>query len=573
MTRADTSAATPLYATPEGLKRPLRVVLVGPPQVPGWLRAFLGLASNCDWIEMTALAAPDAVLPQVRDVPFGLRAFVAFEHALLGANRSLSAVPMPSTDDAEGAPLRARIDGLHPDVVIALGSTEWGAALASAASWSCWHLDASLVDRRHAGLSLLAPMLRREPATQMALMLRESNNTSVDLAVSWGKTRATSFLRQREDAFRKLPALLLRGLHRLAAGYVSVAHPAVATLQLQATQPLGRAAGARALLSIMRASPRWLTGWSRNGRIGWTLVLRLGGAPLDPEAPVIGSHALLKARKGWWGDPCVVSAQGRKLIFVEEMLDPKLMKATIACVELVDGGARRLGVALDEPGHLSFPQAFEWEGQWYLTVESGYDRRISLYQATDFPLYWTRVRDLVTGWVCVDPTLYHHEGRWYLFANVAENNNNTCDELFLFVADRLEGPFLPHPASPIVCDVRRARMAGRLFRHRGQLIRPAQDCGPGYGNAVVFNEVLELGPASYRERPLSRLAPHLTRRMDGCHTYSRVGGIEVLDVLGRPPSGKAYLQVSDHAGADANSNAPTRLVTPSGPVHPGTPLR
>ncbi|GAB3384677.1 glucosamine inositolphosphorylceramide transferase family protein [Lysobacter fragariae] len=588
MKDVDTPAKTPLYPAPEGFERPLRVVLVGPPQVPGWVSAFHALATVYDWIELVTLTDSAAVLPQVQGVAMDVRAFVALEHALLSGNRSLAPVPMP-TDPGSHAeawhaydmPLPARISALHPDLVILVGPPAWAATLAGSAPWGCWCLDASLVDQRHAGLSLLAPMVRGETATQMALMLQEQDQAPIDLAVSWGRTRKSSFLVQREDAFRKLPALLLRALHRLAGGYVPANLHAVATVQLQSPSSMGGAVGVRALLSIVRASHRWLTGWFRNDRIGWTLVLRLGGTALDPQAPAIGSHALLKAPKGWWGDPFVVIAEGRKLVFVEEMAEPKLKKANIACLELTGGGARRLGIALDEPGHLSFPQAFLWQGQWYLTVETGYDRRVSLYRATGFPMEWTRVRDLVTGWVCVDPTLHHHDGHWYLFANVAENGNNTCDELFLFVADNLEGPFVPHPASPIACDVRRARMAGRLFHHQGRLIRPAQDCGPGYGNALVFNEVLELGPKVYRERQLSRLAPYLTRSVDGCHTYNVDGGVEILDVLGRPPNRTAYLHVSDGPGNhDVHNGAPPDRLDPmvtatlpatGGTVHRGLP--
>lgn len=590
MKDAGATAKTPLYPPPEGCKRPLRVVMVGPQLIPGWVRAFHGLAADYDWIELIALNAPDAALPQVSAVTADVRAVIAFEHALLGANRSLAAVPMPSdpddasAGDAHGTPLCERISALHPDLVLLLGPHEWASTLAAMAPWGCWQLDASLIDERHAGLSLLAPMMRGENATQMALMLKQSASAPIDLAVSWGRTHASSFVKQRENSFLKLPGLLLRALHRLAGGYVSAAPHSVSTLQLQSQPPMGRAVGMRALLLIVKAGLRRLMGKRRNSRIGWTLVLRLGGTPLDPGAPVIGSHALLRATKGWWADPFVVSAQGRKLLFVEEMADPKLNNANIACVELTDGGARRLGVALDEPGHLSFPQVFAWQGEWYLTVESSYDRRVSLYRATGFPLEWVRVRDLVTGRVCVDPTLHHHDGRWYLFTNVAESGNSTHDELFLFVADTLEGEFVPHPASPIVCDVRRARMAGRLFHHRGRLIRPAQDCGPGYGNAVVFNEVLELGPTVYRERQLSRLAPYLTRRVDGCHTYNVDGGVEVLDVLGRPANATARLQVFDGPGNHAarpNGPIPDRaapmtsnvLPVTNGRAHPGAPPR
>lgn len=558
MNHQDSPPATPLYATPAGLVKPLRVVLVAPRQVPGWVTTFRKMALGNDWIDLAVVTAVEAALPTVADVSVDLRAFLACERAVhRHPDASLAAETMPS-DQADAmagqgalAPLPARVSALCPDLVLLLGPQAWASALAEQAPWGCWHVDASLTDPRYAGLSLLAPMIRGETATQMELVLQGLTEAPIALAGSWGRTRAASFLMQRKDAFRKLPALLLRALHRVAAGQGPTAGRSVVTLQLQSTRsPLARAAGLRALISTLRAAARSRIGQLRSGRI-WMLVLRHGGTMLDPGAPVIGPHVLLKAQRGWWADPCLVEADGRTLLFVEEMADPKSHKATIACVELLDGGARRLGVALDEPGHLSFPQPFLWQGQWYLTVESGYARRVSLYRATDFPLEWVRVRDLVTGRVCVDPTLHHHEGHWYLFANVAENANSTCDDLFLFVADSLEGPFRPHPATPILADVRRARLAGRLFHHQGRLIRPAQDCAAGYGKAVVFNEVLELGPTVYRERALSRLAADGARSLDLCHTYNVDGGIEVLDVYGRPPVGAEYLHVFDDGGTDA----------------------
>jgi len=591
MSHEDAPPATPLYATPAGLEKPLRVVLVASRQVPGWVRAFIELAVGNDWIDLVVVTAPEAALPTVPDVSIDLRAFLACERAVLG-HSDASLAPETMTSDLAGvmadqgapAPLHVRVSALRPDLVLLLGPQAWASALAEQAPWGCWHVDASLTDPRYAGLSLLAPMMRGETATQVELVLQGPTKAPIALAGSWGRTRAASFLTQRNDAFRKLPPLLLRALHRVAAGDVPAPRRSVATLQLQSLQsPLARAAGLRALVSTLGGTARSLIGRFRNRNGRWMLALRDGGAMLDPEAPEIGSHAILKAPRGWWADPCVIAADGRRLVFVEEMADPKSNKGTIACVELIDGGARRLGIALDEPGHLSFPQPFLWQGQWYLTVESSYARRVSLYRATDFPLQWVRDRDLITGRVCVDPTLHHHEGHWYLFANVAESGNSTCDDLFLFVADSLEGPFRPHPATPIVGDVRRARLAGRLFHHHGRLIRPAQDCAPRYGAAVVFNEVLELGPTVYRERALARLAPDRARTLDGCHTYSTDADVEVLDVRGRPPADAVCLRVS----GDGASGAPAgRMQLPRtldaviaahlpnrGATHPGAPPR
>ena len=60
---------------------------------------------------------------------------------------------------------------------------------------------------------------------------------------------------------------------------------------------------------------------------------------------------------------------------------------------LEEGRAQRLGIVLDEPFHLSYPQVFQWQGAWYMTVESAGARRVSLYRATDFPLRWERTSD------------------------------------------------------------------------------------------------------------------------------------------------------------------------------------
>jgi hypothetical protein len=264
------------------------------------------------------------------------------------------------------------------------------------------------------------------------------------------------------------------------------------------------------------------------------LMVRRADALLELDAPVIREITSVCSPLGFWADPCVVEDAGRQLVFVEEW-NPHTRKGEIACLELEGASVRRLGLALDEPGHLSFPQPFQWQGDWYLTVESSAARRVSLYRALAFPLQWQRIQDLVTDRVCVDPALHFHEGHWYLFANVAESGNSTWDELFLFVSENLHGPFRPHPSNPIVSDVRRARLAGRLFSRDGKLIRPAQDCAPGYGAAVVFNEILELDPTHYRERVLSRLGPVWDASLDGCHTYSSAGRIEVLDAHGVAP--------------------------------------
>lgn len=545
---------TPLYSEPRGVERPLRVALVVPPAVPQWAASLLALGSDYPWLDLLPVIAIKASLPKVEGTLPGVRLVVRLENALLGPSRVLQRTSVNRVDGHGGTepreePLGERLVALRPDLVIVFGDYALAENLSAVATHGCWWVAPELLDDPFAAVALLAPMLRGEHTTHVGLVLRQPDGTEVELAASRGQTRAGSFFRQRETALLKLPGLLLRALRRLAGGESLAPPKSMATLRLSEQGTMPRFAGGRTLWRIVKATARRVTGRNRDGSIGWTIVLRLTGAPMNPDEPAIGSHALLRPRMGWWADPFVVTANGRRLIFAEEMLDTSLNNANIACVELAGGRARRLGIALDEPGHLSFPQVFECDGHWYMTVESSYERRVSLYRAARFPLEWVRVHDMVSGRVCVDPTLHRHDGYWYLFTNVSENGNSTSDELFLFFSEALEGPYKPHPASPLVCDVRRARMAGQLFSYNGRLIRPSQDCGPGYGNAVVFNEIQALSPTDYREKTLSRLAPRIDRRIGGCHTYNTDGTVEVLDVFGHAPASSGYVQIVDAAEA------------------------
>lgn len=551
-----TPAKSPLlYAAPTANSPPMRITMVLPGRIPGWLSTFIGLLAINDWVELTIIVADSAVPPRTPEFPAGVRAYLALERMRQrGSTHALSAVPIPSCKgvnvlaSTRPSELLARMEAeieRRPDLVLSLASREWSEPWSRCARWGCWTIGPDLVDPDHAGASLLVPIALNEPATAIELELDVGVDAAVlPLVASWGATQRDSFIQQREQAFLKLPALLVRALHRLACGLLEPPGKTTAMLRLGTARPLH---GGMMVLRAMAATSLGAVQWQLRKRrrwLPWMVVLRGDAVPIDPHAARIGAYTAIQAPHGvCWADPCLVEASGRRLLFVEELAGRKAGGA-IACVELDNGNARRLGLALRENIHLSYPQVFEWQGHWYLTVESSQARRVSLYRATAFPMGWQRVDDLVTGWTCVDPTLHYHDGHWYLFANIAECGNSTWDELFLFVADQLAGPYRPHPANPIVSDVRHARPAGRLFFHGGSLIRPSQDCAAGYGAGLVFNEVVELSPTGYRERSLSRLAADWAPGLEACHTYSAAGGLEIVDARGIPAPDAAVLHVT-----------------------------
>jgi len=93
------------------------------------------------------------------------------------------------------------------------------------------------------------------------------------------------------------------------------------------------------------------------------------------------------------------------------------------------------------------------------------------------------------------------------------------------LADRIEDNLtrlLPQVAAIL-------RGAGRVFRSGHRLIRPSQSGAPSYGYSVAFNEITELSPQRYSERPLRNITPEYWKGISGVHTYNFAGNIELID--------------------------------------------
>ncbi len=137
---------------------------------------------------------------------------------------------------------------------------------------------------------------------------------------------------------------------------------------------------------------------------------------------------------------------------------------------------------------------------------------------------------LLDGVIAVDATWFAYDGRFWLFACVAREHAPLSEELCAFWSDHPFGPWRAHALNPIVDDPRGARPAGRLFEHQGSIVRPAQDVSLEYGGRILFQEVLELTPQSFRERTLGAFEPAGIDGARGVHTYDRSALHEVVDV-------------------------------------------
>lgn len=219
-----------------------------------------------------------------------------------------------------------------------------------------------------------------------------------------------------------------------------------------------------------------------------------------------------------------------------EDLDYRTNRGIIRVIPWDLAAARPTGpgrVVLDLPVHLSYPYLFEADGARWMVPEMAGARCCKLYREHPTTGTWDEIATLVTDEAVVDPTIFRHDGRWWLFYTTLDSGPD--DTLFISYADELRGPWLPHARNPIRTDIRSARPAGTPFLGSdGALYRPAQDCSKTYGWRVQLNRLDALTPTEFSETPVRVVASPDGFYRDGFHTLAAAGPtLTVVDVKRR----------------------------------------
>jgi hypothetical protein len=227
-------------------------------------------------------------------------------------------------------------------------------------------------------------------------------------------------------------------------------------------------------------------------------------------------------------DPFGCAANGEVYAFCEEydFLDKRGF-LSVAALPRPGGDPFVFTPIMRTAHHLSYPYIIEYDGAIYCLPEASESGEVALYRARRFPFEWEKTAVLLAGFGGVDNTVVRHLDRWWMFCTSREAPNR---ELYIWFADKLEGPWSGHARNPVKCDVRSSRCAGTPFVENGILYRPAQDCAGSYGRRVVINAVRELTPSRFKEETVAYVAPN--RRgpnPDGVHTLSAVGSWTLID--------------------------------------------
>ncbi|HYZ82204.1 MAG TPA: glycosyltransferase, partial [Solirubrobacteraceae bacterium] len=273
--------------------------------------------------------------------------------------------------------------------------------------------------------------------------------------------------------------------------------------------------------------------WRENWNIG---VIHAPVHRLLEEPPPPVAEWLPARRRTYVADPFAVEVDGRTHLFFEQF-EYRAKKGVIAHLDLSAGTRSEPEVVLDLPVHASYPFTVRHDGAVYLVPETVQAREVALYGTDTFPRGWRKLATLLEGVAAVDPTLFEHDGRWWLFATLADEGQDL--KLFAWHAPELFGPWQPHARNPVKTDIGSARPAGATFVHEGSLYRPAQDCSKAYGGRVVLNRVDELSPTRFSETAVAVAGPDPEGPFPaGLHTICGAGDLTVIDgkrLIGRPP--------------------------------------
>ena len=121
-----------------------------------------------------------------------------------------------------------------------------------------------------------------------------------------------------------------------------------------------------------------------------------------------------------------------------------------------------------------------------------------MYKAISFPEEWEYVGNLLSGHEYLDPSIFRHNGLWWLFVYSGKGNLN------LYYSKNLVEGWKAHTMNPIIkFNDKIARPAGRIFNYDEKLYRLAQDGNSSYGLQVFVFEITELTENIYKEKPAS----------------------------------------------------------------------
>lgn len=258
--------------------------------------------------------------------------------------------------------------------------------------------------------------------------------------------------------------------------------------------------------------------------IAWRINEDDSEFPFSNRAPF---HVISPTLQEWYADPFPFQHEGKRYIFAEIMRQANYGRGILGvyCLEEPEKGFRPI---LEEPFHLSYPNVFAWDGEFYMLPETCRAHQLRLYKAKAFPMEWELQGILADGVNYADTSLYFEKGAVY-----AETwDLDTESEKFFSLDMRtLELRELPSQEEQFV----NRRPGGNFIPFRDGCYHALQNCDKVYGAYLHIARVTSFDGAGLKEEEVGtycvkQIVTDSRKRFLRNHTYNRCGSLEVIDL-------------------------------------------
>ena len=232
----------------------------------------------------------------------------------------------------------------------------------------------------------------------------------------------------------------------------------------------------------------------------------------------------------WWADPFVCHHEGRDYCFVELMSSYRL-HGEIAVAEIEDDKIGDFKVVISEPFHMSFPNVFKWDNQWYMLPETNHGNQVRLYRAVNFPYVWELDAVLLEGERLVDHALFPVAGGFYALSNDITEEAKAFNRFFYLDMERKSFAEF-HPQG----DWSDVRPGGNFYCRHGKWYHVLQDGVLAYGDYLHVYEVDEFTSETFREHEVDSIHVNDLQyendngKLEHIHTFNCNEKYEVIDL-------------------------------------------
>lgn len=235
----------------------------------------------------------------------------------------------------------------------------------------------------------------------------------------------------------------------------------------------------------------------------------------------------------FYADPFIFKGPGGEINVIYEDFSAEDQYGKISLTTVSDNFKAVISKELlDTQSHLSYPNVFIEDGKTYIIPESSKTGHVTCYEFDFVNKSLINAKRIIQNLPLLDSTILVHNNKYWLFATKRGENSNS--KLYIYYADEMGGPYIPHAGNPVKDSLNGSRPAGNFIKVNGHIYRPSQNCAEYYGKSVTINKITVLNEKEFAEEPVLEIGPPQKNGFNfGIHTINVVDDVIVIDALKR----------------------------------------